>query len=59
VPLSFLPLDGLADTRLNLFVAACAFDAAGENNEQLPDGASWPPASSADVKARLTRTPIR
>jgi len=36
VPLSFLPLDRLPDTHVDLFLRACAFDAAGENGEQLP-----------------------
>ena len=36
MPLSFLPLDRLADTHLDLFLRACAFDAAGVNGEQLP-----------------------
>jgi hypothetical protein len=36
VPFSFLPLDGLSDTQLDLFLSARARDAAGQDNEQLP-----------------------
>jgi hypothetical protein len=36
VPLPFLPLDGLSDTHLELFVSARALDPARENREHLP-----------------------
>jgi hypothetical protein len=35
VPFSFLPLNGLSDTQLDLFLSAPARDAAGQDNEQL------------------------